>query len=613
MSELKAEGVRKSILNELNNLKGTAMEEGRLLDETVLKLLTDTTLKLNREVLLMLDDHNVIHNVALGDVNTVAFGDAKMETTAIGLNRIRVIHTHPGGNPHLSDEDLSAAVRQRLQCMVAVGVAPDGTNRFGIGLPMVEDESLVYRYALVDSLRRLNALDVAGYAALASRELRRLPGAGFDTVDTEERALLLGVDLGTRGIGIDLASSMEELRRLVETADGRVVDVVTQSRSQIDPVFYLGKGKLREIVRLVQNADANLIVANDELNSNQIACIESLTGCKTIDRTTIILDIFARHAKTREGKLQVELAQQKYRMSHLKGLGIVLSRTGGGIGTRGPGEKKLETDRRHIRRQIDELLSRLERIDKSNALGAKQRTRNQIRTVALVGYTNSGKSTLFNRLTDSDVVMQDGLFITLDSTMRQINPEYGNYLLSDTVGFIEKLPHDLVTAFRTTLKEVDDADLLLHVVDAAGPHAQAQMAVVDEVLGSIGAGHQDILVVYNKIDLLDEASALALQNRAEREGAVCISAREGEGTHTLTAAISAHLGGGTRTRQFLIPYTHSKVLAALHEKAEVTQMDYVEMGTQVTAITDKDFPSHRFEAYEITEEDHGTGLPDHSC
>ncbi len=392
---------------------------------------------------------------------------------------------------------------------------------------------------------------------------------------------------------------MEELARLVETADGVVVDRVTQSRPRLDPTFYLGRGKLLEIAKLVQNADINLIVANDELNANQMACIETITGIKTIDRTTIILDIFARHATTREGKLQVELAQQKYRLSHLKGLGIVLSRTGGGIGTRGPGEKKLETDRRHIRRQIDELLAKAENIEASNARNAKQRQRNNIRTVALVGYTNSGKSTLFNRLTDSAVISQDGLFITLDSTMRQVRPEYGAYLMSDTVGFIEKLPHDLITAFRTTLKEVDTADLLLHVVDAANVNLKSQMDVVDGVLGDIGSGDKTVLVVYNKMDKLSPQAATALQNRAALEGSVCISAAEGQGIPQLVDAISHHLAGRQRTDTYLIPYADSKALDLLHQRATIDHIDYEEAGTRITATVDEDFPAHRFQAYRI--------------
>ncbi len=220
MSEIKAEGVRRAVLKQLEALVGQTMADGQLLDQEVLGILVDFTLSLNREILLMLDDHNTIRRVCLGDVASVAFGDAKMEHTTLGLNRIRVIHTHPGGSPHLSSEDCSAAKAQRLQCMVAVGVSEDGPLRFGVGLPTVEEEELTYRYGVVDSLTQLNRLDLSGYAAAVNRELRRLPDAGFDTEDQTERALLIGLDTGTRQGGIDIDDSMEELARLWKSWPG---------------------------------------------------------------------------------------------------------------------------------------------------------------------------------------------------------------------------------------------------------------------------------------------------------------------------------------------------------------------------------------------------------
>ncbi len=286
---------------------------------------------------------------------------------------------------------------------------------------------------------------------IADKFIKNSDDNRFDAEDEEERALLIAVELpGSQGMAIE--DSMEELAQLVKTAQGTVIDQVIQSRDKIDPVFYVGKGKMQELTKIVQNRDINLIVANDELNSNQIANIERATGIKTLDRTTIILDIFARQARTREGKLQVELAQQKYRLSHLKGMGIVLSRMGAGIGTRGPGEKKLETDRRHIRRQINELERRNLKIEKSNELNALQRQKNKVQILGLIGYTNSGKSTLFNALTDIDAVIEDGLFITLDSTLRKVRPEYGDFQVSETVGFIVKLPHEISRPSQPHLK-----------------------------------------------------------------------------------------------------------------------------------------------------------------
>ncbi|WP_373482122.1 GTPase HflX, partial [Acetobacterium sp.] len=308
--------------------------------------------------------------------------------------------------------------------------------------------------------------------------------------------------------------------------------------------------------------------------------------------------------KTKEGKLQVELAQQKYRMSHLKGLGIVMSRTGGGIGTRGPGEKKLETDRRHIRKQLEELEARIERINKSNQLNAVQREKNKVKTVGLIGYTNSGKSTLFNRLTQSEVVTKDGLFITLDSTLRKVDPEHGDYLVSDTVGFIDKLPHDLIKAFKTTLMEVETADLLLHVVDVSNHNYEAQITVVNQVLADIGAGNKKVMMIYNKIDKLtpEDRDALVLKNQqAIDELTLYISAKEGLGVDTLFETVDRVLIGEKRQIKLLIPYDDNKSLALLHEMKVVQEIDYQAEGNLVTIEMTDDFPIHLFEKYQVTE------------
>ena len=299
----------------------------------------------------------------------------------------------------------------------------------------------------------------------------------------------------------------------------------------------------------------------------------------------------------------MELAQQKYRLSHLKGLGIVLSRTGGGIGTRGPGEKKLETDRRHIRRQIDELERKNAKINQTNELNAKGRKKNNIRTVSLIGYTNSGKSTLFNVLTESDAVIKDGLFITLDSTIRKVRPEAGDYLVSDTVGFIEKLPHELIKAFKTTLKEVETADLLLHVVDASNPNYKSQIEVVNQVLRDIGSGHKKVLMVYNKMDRLPPEERERFENRAARAGdAICISAREKWHIGALTEIIDGDLRGMSLEKTYCIPYEDSRAMAVLHEKSTVLDTRYDEGGTRVRVSINADFPAHQYEKYEVEAE-----------
>ena len=603
MADNNKSGIRQSYIKELDDLIGYEMENQVLLDETILEIMKRLTLATKREVLICTNDKNRVQWVNIGDAATVNIGNAEMLYHVKALNKYRVIHTHPGGNPRLSDEDFSAAKKQNLQCIIAIGVDEKIPTSFSIGVPVVEEATMEYGQALFKTLKELNKFPLEHYILLADRFIKDDPNNKFDSEDEEERALLIGLDLpGNKGV--DLVDSMEELRQLVKTAGGTVLEQVCQARSQIDTTFYVGKGKLQELIKVIQNNDINLIVANDELNSRQIANIEAATGTKTVDRTTIILDIFARHAKTKEGKLQVELAQQKYRMSHLKGLGIVMSRTGGGIGTRGPGEKKLETDRRHIRKQLEELEARIERINKSNQLNAGQREKNKIKTVGLIGYTNSGKSTLFNRLTQSEVVTKDGLFITLDSTLRKVDPEHGDYLVSDTVGFIDKLPHDLIKAFKTTLMEVETADLLLHVVDVSNHNYEAQITVVNQVLMDIGAGNKKVMMIYNKIDKLspEDRDALVLKNQQAVEAlTLYISAKEGLGVDILFETIGRVLIGEKRQIKLLIPYDDNKSLALLHEMKVVQEIDYQAEGNLVTIEMTDDFPIHLFEKYQVTE------------
>ena len=607
MTEIKVEGVRRSVLEELRGLLEHTMEDQVLLDEAVLEIIVRITENLGREVLVMTNDKNKVIHVGIGDASTVPLDTSGVDEKRRGLNKLRVIHTHPGGSARLSAEDFSSSKHLGLQCMIAVAVNDGRATQFGIGVPVenAEGDGVEYQQGICENLKQLNRFPLELYIATANRILKNDPNAGYTFQEEQERALLIGVDLGKKeGLDMDTEVSMAELAQLVKTADGEVVQKVVQGRPQADPVFYLGRGKLLELTRMVQNEDINLIVANDELNANQIANIEAITGVKTVDRTTVILDIFARHAVTKEGKLQVELAQQKYRLAHLKGLGIVLSRTGGGIGTRGPGEKKLETDRRHIRRQIDELERKNAKINKTNTLNALKRQKNNVKTAALVGYTNSGKSTLFNRLTESTALEKDGLFITLDSTLRKVRPESGDYLVSDTVGFIEKLPHELIKAFKTTLKEVETADLLLHIVDVSNPNFKAQIAVVEQVMSEISPPGQPVILVYNKLDRLAEMDRQRLLNKTKlTEDIVCISAREGWGVETLCEQITAFLSRGSREISFVIPYTDSKSLALLHERAEVTAVDYAETGTVVTAVVGADFPLGAYKKYLMSEDE----------
>jgi GTP-binding protein HflX len=359
--------------------------------------------------------------------------------------------------------------------------------------------------------------------------------------------------------------SLQELTRLAETAGVVVLDLMTQRKDAPDPKWLIGKGKVLELKQRINELEANVVIFNQELSGAQVRNLEEMLDAKIIDRTQLILDIFAQRAKTREGILQVELAQLNYLLPRLSGHGKNLSRLGGGIGTRGPGETKLETDRRHIRRRIRDLKAQLGEVMRHRELHRERRRKNGIFQVALVGYTNAGKSTLLHRLTEAQVYIEDQLFATLDPTSR-ILPLSGGIeaLLTDTVGFIQHLPHDLVAAFRSTLEEVCEADLILHVVDASSEFREEQIRVVNEILSDLGAAAKPQLLVYNKNDLLSPEDRALLPEHAD---VLSISAYNDEDLARVCSAIRNKLVGGTIT--YRIPADQGDLIALVYRIGEV--------------------------------------------
>lgn len=425
--------------------------------------------------------------------------------------------------------------------------------------------------------------------------------------DRRERVVLVGLARSAAQME-DAESSLEELALLAETAGAEAVEAILQVRETPDPATYIGKGKAREVVERARALGADAVIFDDELAPAQGRNLEDLAGVnpldpdalKIIDRTGLILDVFSQHAHSAEGKLQVELAQITYMLPRLRGWGEVLSRLGGGIGTRGPGETKLEVDRRRINRRLAKLRRDLEDLERTRQIKRGRRVRAGVPQICLVGYTNAGKSTLLNALTDASVLVEDRLFSTLDPTARRVRLADGRQaVLIDTVGFVRKLPHQLVQAFRSTLEETVEAELLLHVVDAAGPDPQAQVAAVDQVLNEIGARDRPRVLALNKADLIPEAIAATLSRRFP-EG-VFISAARSEGLEALLEVLTRRLDIGRTVAAFHVPFDRGDVRSLLHAEGEVLDESFGPDGAQLRVRTSSSVIT-RFEDYLVADD-----------
>lgn len=391
------------------------------------------------------------------------------------------------------------------------------------------------------------------------------------------RAILIGADTGE----YDAESSMDELAELAKTAGAEELARVLQKREAYEPATVIGEGKLAEVKELCGSLGAELLIFDCELTASQIRNVEDETDVRVIDRTMLILDIFAGRAVSREGKLQVELAQLKYRLPRLMGIGASLSRLGGGIGTRGPGETQLETDRRHIRRRIDKLSAELKELEERRGYARDRRKKDSVQVGAIVGYTNAGKSTLLNLLTGAEVLAEDKLFATLDPTSRAIElPDGRSLLLVDTVGLIRRLPHHLVEAFKSTLEEAACADIIIHVCDVSDPEAAEKADVTLRTLADLGAAEIPVVTVLNKCDLLTE-------NIPEDDSTVKISAKKGQGIDRLLQVVAANLPETAKRMKLLLPYDKAGYSAKLRENGKVFSEEYTENGVLVDALVDQ--------------------------
>ncbi|MFG2718351.1 GTPase HflX [Streptomyces sp. NPDC048416] len=444
----------------------------------------------------------------------------------------------------------------------------------------------------IDGARDGDQLDRSERAAL-----RRVAGLSTELEDVTEveyrqlrleRVVLVGV--WTTGTLKDAENSLAELAALAETAGALVLDGVYQRRDKPDPATYIGSGKAQELRDIVLETGADTVVCDGELSPGQLIHLEDVVKVKVVDRTALILDIFAQHAKSREGKAQVSLAQMQYMLPRLRGWGQSLSRQmggggssgGGGMATRGPGETKIETDRRRIREKMAKMRREIAEMKTGREIKRQERRRNKVPSVAIAGYTNAGKSSLLNRLTGAGVLVENSLFATLDPTVRRAETPSGRlYTLADTVGFVRHLPHHLVEAFRSTMEEVGDSDLILHVVDGSHPAPEEQLAAVREVIRDVGAVDVPEIVVINKADAADP---LVLQRllRIERHS-IAVSARTGEGIEELLALIDTELPRPEIEIEALVPYTHGQLVARAHTEGEVISEEHVAEGTVLKA------------------------------
>lgn len=579
------EGIKEYILNNLDELYEIKVEKGKLIEQEILEFIANLSNQINREINIALNRNGSIIDISIGDSASVNLPILTVQEKR--LSGVRVIHTHPGGNPHLSSVDISALLKLKLDCIVSIGISDEGITGYEIAFCSLNKDELTYEKIFLKDISNFEYLEKV-------KEIEELLKKRTVVEDENEYAIL---------VGIDEEKYLDELEELADACDLKVVGRFFQKKKKVDPLFLLGSGKVQELSMFRQIKNANLIIFDEELSGLQLKMLEELTACKVIDRTTLILEIFARRAKSREAKLQVELAQLKYRSNRLIGFGVTMSRLGGGVGTKGPGEKKLEIDRRNIRKNITFLKNELEAVKKIRNTQREKREESGISKVSLVGYTNVGKSTLRNTLVDlypsdkgikkEEVLSKDMLFATLDTTTRTIALNDKRIIsLTDTVGFIKKLPHDLIESFKSTLEEVIFSDLIVHVADVSSDEVIEQIDSVEQVLEELKCLDKAKILILNKIDLAKErilsdvleAKVNTIKEKYSNYKIIITSAVDKYNLNSLIDLISENLENKSHNCKLLIPYFKTEIQAMLHRNAIVKKESYEENGIILEAI-----------------------------
>ena len=564
------EGIRNSLLEQIRDLYQLRMEADTFASFALLSAMAGFTGQIGREISVYLSRDGRVVDISIGDSGKVSMPNVRLVRNEDRLCGVRCIHTHPNGDGRLSSVDAGTLRSMRLDAMAALGVGPEGQpTNFYAGYLGDMDEAGSRDVLLYGPLRPYKLPQKALMREIYLADDRFKSSTKAVEEARPERAILVGLESDAP------YDTLAELGELAATAGALVVGRATQRKRDIDNATYIGSGKAEELSLTASALEADLLIFDDELSPVQTRNLETITGVRVIDRTALILDIFARHAQSREGKLQVELAQLQYELPRIFGQGKDLSRQGSGTIARGPGETKLESDKRRIRRRIYELGEELKTVEKQRGLRRERRQKEAVARIALVGYTNAGKSTLLNALTGAGVLAEDKLFATLDPVVRQVAlPNGSQALLSDTVGFINKLPHELVTAFHSTLEEVRQADLILHVVDVSAGYYPSQMQVVEEVLASLGAGDIPCIRVYNKAD--------QAEGPLPQDGVV-ISALQGTGLEALLQAVEQALHARFQEISLVIPYDKYEAMALLKREGRILEETHEGAGTLVRA------------------------------